>query len=239
MQVKAVLFDLFDTLLLLEKDEAYYEPSLRKLHDFLVRNRIRASFEDFKRVYFEVKDELYTEIAESLKEPHFNVRISQVLQRFGYNFDVSNPIVIGGTIVFADEFIRYVSLDDDALDVLRKLSGRCKLGLVTNFAIPECVWKLLDKFGLREFFDVVLVSAEINTRKPSPEIFERALKMLSVNASKAVVVGDTPGLDVEGAKNAGIRAILIERRPTEEIVGAEPDRVISSLKELFVLLEDC
>jgi len=239
MQVKAVLFDLFDTLLLLEKDEAYYEPSLRRLHDFLVRNCIRASFEDFKRVYFEVRDELYMETAETLEDPHFNVRISRVLQRFGYNFDVSNPIVNGGTTAFGDEFIRRVRLDDDALDVLRKLSGKYKLGLVSNFVIPECVWKLLDKFGLGEFFDAVLVSAEINTRKPDPEIFERALKMLGVNASEAVVVGDTLGLDVKGAKNAGIRAILIERRPTEEIVGAEPDRVISSLKELFVLLEDC
>lgn len=239
MQVKAVLFDLFDTLLLLEEDEAYYEPCMRRLHDFLVRNRIGASFEDFKRVYFEVRDELYTDTAESLEEPHFNVRISRVLQRFGYDFDVSNSIVVGATTAFADEFIRHVRLDDDALDVLRKLSERYKLGLVSNFAIPECVWKLLDKFGLRELFDAVLISAEINMRKPGPEIFERALEMLGVNASEAVVVGDTLGLDVKGAKNAGIKAILVERRPTEEIAGAKPDRVIRSLQELLVLLENC
>jgi len=54
MQVEAVLFDLFDTLLLLEKPEAYYPPSLRRLYDFLVKNGINVSFEDFKRVYFEV-----------------------------------------------------------------------------------------------------------------------------------------------------------------------------------------
>lgn len=239
MQVEAVLFDLFDTLLLLEKDEAYYAPSLRRLHDFLVKNGISVSFEDFRRVYFEVRDELYTEVEESLEEPHFNVRVSRVLQQFGYNFDISNPIVVRGTGVFADEFMRYVRLDDDALDVLRKLRGKYKLGLVSNFAIPECVWRLLDKFGLREFFDVVLVSAEINKRKPSPEIFERALKILGVDASRAVFVGDMPGLDVKGAKNAGIRAVLIERRPIERIVDVKPDRVIRSLRDLLVVLKDC
>lgn len=239
MQVEAVLFDLFDTLLLLEKDEAYYVPSLRRLHEFLVKNHISISFEDFRRVYFEVRDELYTEVEESLEEPHFNVRVSRVLQQFGYNFDISNPIVVSGTGVFADEFMRYVRLDDNALDVLRKLHGKYKLGLVSNFAIPECVWRLLDKFGLREFFGVVLVSAEINKRKPSPEIFEKALKILGVDASRTVFVGDMLGLDVKGAKSAGIKAVLIERRHIEKIVDVKPDRVIKSLKDLLVVLKDC
>jgi HAD superfamily hydrolase (TIGR01509 family) len=239
MRVEAVLFDLFDTLLLLEKGAAYYEPSLRRLHEFLVKNNVSVSFEDFRRVYFEVRDRIYGEIEKSLEEPHFNVRVSRVLQRLGYNLDVSNPIVVGGTSVFADEFMRYVRLDEDALDVLLKLRGKYKLGLISNFAIPECLWRLLDKFGLRKFFDVILVSAEINKRKPSPEIFERALKDLGVDASKAVFVGDMPGLDVKGAKNVGIRAILIERRPIEGSVDVKPDTVIRSLRELLAILEDC
>ena len=239
MQVKAVLFDLFDTLLLLEKDQAFYVPSLRKLHEFLVKNGIRVSFEDFRRVYFEVRDELYTEVKESLEEPHFNVRVSRTLRRLGYNFDVSHPVVVGATGAFADEFMRYVRLDADALDVLRKLHEKYKLGLVSNFAIPECARRLLDKFSLREFFDVVLVSGEINKRKPSPEIFERALEILGVDASRAVFVGDMPGLDVKGAKNAGIMAVLIERRPMERSVDVKPERVIRSLRELLFVLEDC
>ena len=38
VQVKAVLFDLFDTLLLVEGGEVWYKPALRKLHKFLVSN---------------------------------------------------------------------------------------------------------------------------------------------------------------------------------------------------------
>ena len=240
MQVDAVLFDLFDTLLLLQGGDAFYEPSLKKLHEFLVENGINIALENFRRVYFEVRDELYAEVEESLEDPHFNVRVSRTLQRLGYDFDVSSPIVAKGTSVFADEFMRYLRLDDDALQVLQKLRGKYKLGLVSNFAIPECAWKLLDKYNLRVFFDAVLVSAEINKRKPSPEIFERALKVLDVNASKAVYVGDMPGSDVRGAKNAGMKAILVDRgRPLERTVDVEPDNVITSLKELLTILEDC
>ena len=239
MRVKAVLFDLFDTLLMLESSKDFYTPCLKKLHEFLTNNGVSVSFEDFRLVYFEVRDRLYAEVEESLEEPHFNVRVSWTLRRLGYNFDVSHPIVVGATDAFAEEFVRYVRLDDDASNILRKLRRKYKLGLVSNFAIPKCVWRLLDKFGLGEFFDVVLVSAEVNRRKPSPEIFERALKALGVDASEAVFVGDTPSLDVKGSKNVGMKAVLIERRSIEEIVDVKPDRVITSLRELLGVLELC
>jgi len=239
MQVDAVLFDLFDTLLPIDGGEASYTPCLRKLHEFLAKSGIDVSFDEFRRVYFEVRDRLYAEAEKSLEEPHFNVRVSRVLQQLRHSFDVSSPIVVGGTTVFADEFMHYVSLDDDALEVLRKLREKCRLGLVSNFAIPECALKLLDKFGLTEFFDVVLVSGEINKRKPSPEIFERALKALDVEASRAVFVGDMLGLDVKGAKNVGMKAVLIERRPLGEILDVKPDRVIKNLRELLLIVENC
>lgn len=238
MRVEAVLFDLFDTLVLLESDEVFYTPCLRRLHEFLAREGINIPFEDYRRVYFEVRDRLYAETEKNLEEPHFNVRVSQTLQQFGYDFDVSNPLVTGATMAFANELMHYMHLDVDTVDVLRKLHGKYRLGLVSNFAIPECAWKFLDKFGLKGFFDVVLFSGEINKRKPNPEIFRRALNGLGVDASRAVFVGDMIGLDVKGAKNVGIRAVLIERRPIERIMDVKPDKVIGSLSELLAVLDE-
>ena len=239
MRVEAVLFDLFNTLVLLESDEVFYTPCLRRLHEFLARERISVPFEDFRRVYFEVRDRLYAETEKSLEEPHFNVRVSQTLQRLGFDFGVSHPVIVGATMAFADELLHYVRLDADAIDILRKLRGKYKLGIVSNFAIPECAWNLLDRFGLRGFFDIVVVSGAVNQRKPSPKIFEKALNALGVDSSRTVFVGDMPGLDVKGAKNVGIRAILIERKPIERIVDVKPDKVIRSLRELLAVLEDC
>jgi putative hydrolase of the HAD superfamily len=252
MRVKAVLFDFFDTLLLIEGGDNFYMPSLRKLHEFLATHEINVSFEDVNRAYFEIRDKLYAETEKSLEEPHFNVRISQTLQKLGYKVNASNAVVVGATEAFADEFMRYLHLDENAITVLQKLHEKYKLGVISNFAIPECIWQLLEKFSLTRFFDVVLISGAINKRKPSPEIFEKALKAIGVDASEAVFVGDTPRLDVKGAKAIGMKSILIQRKaseidspksliwkPREDDANLEPDKVIGSLSELLVALEDC
>lgn len=251
MQIKAVLFDLFDTLVLIEGGETFYTPSLRRLYEFLVKNGVNVSFDEFSRIYFEVRDNVYAEAAKHLEEPHFNVRVSKTLQRLGYAYDVSNAVVVGATMAFADEFMRYVRLDEDTIDVLRKLHEKYKLGLVSNFAIPECVQKLLKKFSLDGFFDAVMISGAINRRKPNPEIFERALRALGVEASEVVFVGDTLDVDIRGSKNVGIKAILIERKtavidgpdslvwkPSKEEMTIQPDEVIKSLRDLLPLLQD-
>ena len=239
MRVEAVLFDLFDTLLLLEPAEVYYGPSLRKLHESLVKNGIKVAFEDFSRVYFMVRDKYYSESRQSLEEPHFNVRVVQTLQNLGFNLDVSNPIVQRATGAFADEFMRYVNVDDHAVSVLQKLFGKYKLGLISNFGIPECGRQLLDRFGLSKFFHVIMISGEVNQRKPRPKIFQRALDALNVESSKAVFVGDMLDLDIIGPKNVGMKTILIQRRPMKDLVEVKPDKVVKSLTELLNVLEDC
>jgi HAD superfamily hydrolase (TIGR01549 family) len=187
-----------------------------------------------------------------MEEPHFNMRISQTLQTFGYDFDVSHPMVKDATDVFAEEFMRYVVMDSEATEVLERLCPDYKLGIVSNFAIPECLNQLLGKFRLDRFFDVVVISGAVNVRKPSPRIFHIALRALDVKAVEAVFVGDTPSMDVKGAKNVGMHAILIDResevkyasetlihRFTDDGIHIEPDNVIHRLGELPKVLEDC
>ncbi len=49
---------------------------------------------------------------------------------------------------FCNEFMNYVYPDKDAEGVLHRLNGKYKLGIVSNFAIPECVHELLKTNGL-------------------------------------------------------------------------------------------
>jgi FMN phosphatase YigB (HAD superfamily) len=122
---------------------------------------------------------------------------------------------------------------------------------VSNLSIPECVPELLKKFNLDDYFDVVVISGAINKRKPSPEIFQNALETLGLKPREAVFIGDTPGIDIKGARAVGLQTILIERPPpprgssslTYEIPGAhekaQPDRVIKSLREILNIVEEC
>lgn len=239
MRADAVFFDLFDTLLLLDDVEVYYEPCLRKMHEFLIKRNINVSYDRFQHVYFDIRDRFYSESRMSLEEPHFNVRVSQTLEKLGYGYGVSNETVKGATASFADEFMRHVQIDKDAIYVLRKLHEKYKLGLISNFGIPECGRKLLDIFRMKEYFDLIVISAEVNQRKPNPRIFKNALRRLGVDASRAVFVGDMVDLDVVGPQSVGMKTILIERRPTREGGVAKPDVTVKNLSELLMAIEDC
>jgi FMN phosphatase YigB (HAD superfamily) len=65
------------------------------------------------------------------------------------------------------------------------------------------------------------------------------LKALGVKASMAIFVGDMLDLDVMGPKKVGMKTVLINRRPMEKNVDAKPDKVITRLRELLAVLEDC
>ncbi len=109
---------------------------------------------------------------------------------------------------FCEEFMKYVRIDENAKAMLKQLHGKYKLGIISNFAIPECVHKLLKASNLEDLFDVVVVSAAVNKRKPSPEIFKSTLKALGVSASETVFVGDTVDADIEGPKAVGMKGSL-------------------------------
>lgn len=236
LHFRAVLFDLFDTLLLLDDVEVYYPLCLSKIYEFLLNHAINVSYEVFKKTYFTVRDEMIARALETLEEPHFNLRISHMMQRLGFNLEEKDPIVTGATKAFADELKRHTSPDPEAIDVLQQLHRKYKLGLVSNFGIPECGYELLDEFELKQFLDAVVISGVINRRKPSPEIFMAALKALGVEASETVFVGDSLTDDVQGSQNVGMRAVLLRKRPIPEDNEIKPNAIIEQLSELPKLL---
>jgi putative hydrolase of the HAD superfamily len=238
MPVKAVLFDMFDTLMMIKKNHDFYSPSLMRMYNFLNSQGIDVSFSAFEQAYTKARDELYEKAEANLGEPHFNFRVSNTLKSLGYNHEVSSPLVTDATSVFCDEFINFVTPDPEAKAVLQSLKGKYKLGIVSNFAIPECIQNLLKLHGFYELFDAVVVSAAINKRKPSPEIFNSALQALGVSASEAAVVGDTINADVEGAQAIGAKSIYIQRRIEPEAERIHPDRTITRLSELPLVLQE-
>ena len=238
MPIKAILFDMFDTLMLIEKNHEFYSPSLMRMYRYLNKNGIDVEFEKFNSVYIEARDRIYAKTSLNFEEPHFNVRVSETLKSLGYYYDDSSSIVAAATNEFCEEFMTYIRIDKNAESMLRSVYGKYKLGIISNFAIPECVLKLLEASKIDSLFDIVLVSAAVNKRKPSPEIFKSALKALGVSASETVFVGDTIDADIEGPKAVGMKAIYIERR-VQEIKGITPDQTIKCLSELPLAIERC
>jgi len=236
MPTKAVLFDMFDTLMLIEKDHEFYTPSIRRMYNYLTKQGIDVPFERFEQTYIIERDKIYAKAQANFEEPHFNVRVAATLQALGHDYEVTNPIVTKATEEFYEEFMKYVRIDPDAIPTLKELHQKYRLGVVSNFAIPECVIKLLRNSGIDDLFEVIIVSGAVNRRKPSEEIFRQALKMMKLSAEETVFVGDTIDADIEGAKAVGMKAVYIDRRPQKASEKFKPDYTIKRLSELPAIL---
>jgi putative hydrolase of the HAD superfamily len=93
-----------------------------------------------------------------------------------------------------------------ALARLRSLGFRVAIVSNSEGRLPE----VFDRVGLGDAFELIVDSHDEGVRKPDPEIFRRALGRLGVDASRAVYLGDIPGVDVVGAHAAGLRAVLVD-----------------------------
>ena len=105
--------------------------------------------------------------------------------------------------------IRFRAYRDAAptLAELRALAVRLVCVSNWDYSLPD----VLARVGLADELDGVVTSAAVGARKPDPRLFEAALEVAGCAADEALHVGDTPTEDVEGAKAAGIRALLIDR----------------------------
>ena len=100
--------------------------------------------------------------------------------------------------------------DPEALPVVKIMHERgYRLGLISNAADDANTQALVDKVGIRPYMEVVLSSAQAGVRKPNPRIFLQALQTLKLPADRAVMVGDTLGADILGAKNVGCLSIWV------------------------------
>jgi putative hydrolase of the HAD superfamily len=98
----------------------------------------------------------------------------------------------------------------DVVSTLEELARRnLKLAIVSNW--DSYLPKLLAALDLDRFFGVVAVSAIEEVGKPDPEIFRRACERLGVPAGEALHVGDSFSEDYEGARAAGLSALLLDR----------------------------
>lgn len=99
----------------------------------------------------------------------------------------------------------------DALPTLRALRRqKFKLGIVSNWDSRLLI--LSERIGLADEVEFVLASAVEGVAKPDRRLFQKALKKAQVTAGEALHVGDSFKEDYEGAMNAGLRALLLDRQ---------------------------
>ncbi len=94
-----------------------------------------------------------------------------------------------------------------------------KTAILSNW--DERLFRLLEAFGLSGAFEKVLVACELGVGKPSPEAFILACEILGVRPEEALMVGNDPEEDFEGARKVGLKARLYRGENLYEILSQE------------------
>lgn len=125
---------------------------------------------------------------------------------------------------------------EGAVSLLKSLKGKTRLGIITN-GFVEVQEVRLQHTGLKEHFDLVVISEQVGVAKPHPGIFDHALSLMGNPAREHVLmVGDNPDSDILGGINAGLDTcwLNINNKPIPKNI--TPRYQVSSLAELEKLL---
>lgn len=115
------------------------------------------------------------------------------------------------------------------LDELTK--SNYKLIIISNVSSERNLRTYLIKCGLQKYFNYLVASGTVGIEKPNKEIFLLASKMLGVEPHRILHVGDDYEADYIGAKNAGFKAVLLDRAEKYN------DKDVLRIKSLLKLLE--
>lgn len=130
-----------------------------------------------------------------------------------------------------------VSLWEDSVPVMRELRRRgLPIAIVSN--CDHSTRPVVERLGLQDEADAVILSFEVGAAKPSPEIYRAALERLNVQAGHALFVDDQAAY-CDGAAALGIQTLLIVREgaaPAEGVSEPGGHRVITDLRALLGLV---
>lgn len=218
MAVKAVLFDLDDTLM--TREHAIKRMFHKIYADCYGGQKPTAAMEQA----FLLKDNNgYVEKQELLgwlyKEypPQKAIETNDVLQYWTKNFPAC----------FEE--------DASVTAFVRDIKKRVKVGVVTN-GWSELQFSKLHYTNLESEFEVIITSDTINISKPEKEGFLAALNMLNTEPQEALYVGDHLVNDIMGSQSAGMRGIWFNPHKTRNTTDIRPYAEITTLAELYNFL---
>jgi 5'-nucleotidase len=125
-----------------------------------------------------------------------------------------------------------------AVSLLNALKDKVKIGIITNgFTALQQI--RLERTGLRDYFDLLVISEQVGVAKPDRKIFDYAFEQMgNPPRDRVLMVGDTAESDILGGMNAGIATCWLNAHARNLPEGIVPTWEVTSLSELERLLCD-
>ena len=244
--IKAITFDLWDTLVIDDSDEAKrVEQGLRSKFDerrhllWEALNTIEPIELETVRLAYNVGDAAFNKV---WKEQHITWHIAERLRVILNGLGRELPDEIFNAVVRAHEEMEVDIPPDampDAVPVLERLARRYKLCIVSDAIVSpgSCLRRLLENHGLAKFFNGFAFSDEVGHSKPHRSMFESAAGQLGVEISEMLHIGDRDHNDVKGPQQLGMKAILFTASRDVDKTNTSADAICESFDKLEAAID--
>ncbi|WP_064966029.1 YjjG family noncanonical pyrimidine nucleotidase [Tenacibaculum ovolyticum] len=200
MNIKHVFFDLDHTLWDFDKN------SKLTFQEIFEEQKIQLEINKFLKVYMPINLKywrLFREDKISKSDLRFN-RLKEVFVALNYN--ASDDLIIK----ISEDYIKYLPkynyLFEGAIEVLGYLKEKYQLHIITN-GFEEVQKLKIKNSGIDTYFNEIITSESLGSKKPNPEIFEFALMKAKAIPQNSIMIGDSYEADIIGALNANMLAI--------------------------------
>ena len=228
--IRAIAFDLHDTLVYRDRD------SLAAAHlgaaEYLRNQGFDVTYEDFVAAHRRNSARIVRDLHSQNREVSFDDWSEGLLRELGIR---SQRRDLGRGIIeaYGEKTAGLTHLYPGVKEMLTVLKKRFKLGLVSN-SLAEGTKQDLKALSIGDYFDAVVISSDHGVRKPNPSIFLITIELLGVQAGEALFVGDNVKEDVFGAKEVGMKTVLVTGGlPVDQT--AEPDYTVAKVTDILTL----
>lgn len=142
----------------------------------------------------------------------------------------------GDPLVMADAFAAglqaHGELYPGAFDLLQSLKSTTTLALITN-GLSHIQRGRVERLGIKHFFAAIIISTEVGSAKPSPEIFEATLGGLGHPPREStLMVGDSFSADITGGARFGLDTCWYNPHANPQGDRVVPTHVVHSLQQI-------
>jgi len=221
--IKAIIFDLDNTLVdFYRMKKLAVEAAVDAMLDSGLEGSFEEAYNHIMKVY-KTEGIEYQEVFDQF-----------LLERYG---EINHKMLAAGVVAYRKARDAALVLYPHVTPTLTTLAKRgIKLAIITD-APAKQAWLRLCYLHLHNLFDAVIVAEETGALKPSPLPFNKALDVLGVQPSEALMVGDWPDRDVVGAKNVGIRTVFARYGDPRGVENSGADYDIDDISELIGIID--
>jgi putative hydrolase of the HAD superfamily len=224
-----VFFDLDRTLWDFERNS---KSTLEEIYSTYKLDQHISHFNHFHQSYLRINSDLWQKYGKK-KITKNELRDTRFLKTLHHHEIYDESLASKLSEAYISISPQKTSLFPNTIQTLQTLKERdYQLHIITN-GFVEVQYIKLENSNLRPFFDVVVCSEEIGVNKPNKEIFSHALNLANANASESMMIGDDLKVDIIGANQLGIEAVLFD---PEKRHRSQAFQIINSLDEILHLL---